>query len=274
MWVAGMISPVWDGTGRDPWLPARLEARLKIAETEEDIRSAVWAALQGWLVSVARRVLRNERPDPDAVFALVPAWREVVHAIVRGQVLKAVGLAFVRMFGPGYSYDQRAFITAYLAEVENRLVRVADEVYDLVASEMAVGVNLGEGVDKLAARVDSVLSTTGSERWPNRAVVVARTEAIGAMNAGRFEAFRVFASEEDGELEQMWLATDDSRTRHTHRDAEGQRVPIGEAFTVGGFSLRFPGDPSGPPQEIIQCRCTSLLVERGESVDLSDRQLR
>lgn len=542
MWVAGMISPVWDGTGRDPWLPARLEARLKIAETEEDIRSAVWAALQGWLVSVARRVLRNERPDPDAVFALVPAWREVVHAIVRGQVLKAVGLAFVRMFGPGYSYDQRAFITAYLAEVENRLVRVADEVYDLVASEMAVGVNLGEGVDKLAARVDSVLSTTGSERWPNRAVVVARTEAIGAMNAGRFEAFRVFASEEDGELEQMWLcvlpgtpvlatgvsqvarrwydgqvrhlgtasgrrvsltpqhpvltargwvqaqrlhlgdqllsvpgvdpigapgvegryalieecfdaaaegrevrtltrevpsgvdldgdlvneevqvvsahgdlvqglesgtaqdlgrlglelpdkafarlvvqrpvshggfgdkcpscggltagpnvpfnlvrspgsedsslalvtsldtsdaqdssdgvaagtvgdseavdrgpalvvaddlvsievstwsghvydfstycqwfladgivvhnSTDDSRTRHTHRDAEGQRVPIGEAFTVGGFSLRFPGDPSGPPQEIIQCRCTSLLVERGESVDLSDRQLR
>lgn len=269
-----MTGPVWDGTGRDPWLPHRLDAALQVAETEEGIRRAVWAALQGWLVQVSRRVLSGGRPDPDAVFALAPTWRDMVAAIVRGQILKAVGQAFVKLFGQGYQYDQRPFVTAYLAEVTNRLVRVADEVYDLVAAEMAVGVNLGDGIPELAARVDSVLSTTGSERWPNRAVVIARTEAIGALNAGRFDAFRTYADQEDEPLFQLWLATEDSRTRETHRLADGQRVPLGEPFTVGGFSLRFPGDPMGPPQEVIQCRCTSLLVDADEEIPTVDRQMR
>ncbi len=256
-----MTGPVWDGTGRDPWLPRRLDAALEVAETEEDIRSAVWAALQGWLVQVSRRVLRSGRPDPDAVFALEPTWREIVLGIVRGQVLKAVGKAFVKLFGSGYRYDQRPFVTAYLAEVTNRLVRVADEVYDLVAREMAIGVNLGEGIPELAARVDVSLSTTASERWPNRATVIARTEAIGALNAGRHDAFRAYAADSEEELFQVWLATADSRTRETHRLADGQRVPLGEPFEVGGFSLRFPGDPSGPPQEVIQCVPGNTLVQ-------------
>lgn len=269
-----MTGPVWDGTGRDPWLPRRLDAALEVADTEEDIRRAVWSALQGWLVQVARRVLSGGRPDPQAVFALEPTWRELVLAIVRGQILKAVGKAFVKLFGPGYRYDQRPFVTAYLAEVTNRMVRLPDEVYNLVAQEMAVGVNLGEGIPELARRVDIVLSTTASERWPNRAVVVARTEAIGALNAGRHDAFRLYAAESDEELFQLWLATEDSRTRETHRLADGQRVPLGEPFQVGGFSLRFPGDPMGPPQEVIQCRCTSLLVDADEVLDLSDRGMR
>ena len=270
-----MSAPVWNGDGRDPWLPARLDAALQVAETEEQIRTAVWAALQNWMVAASRRVLAGQRPDPAAVFALQPLWRELVHAIVHGQILRAVGLAFTRLFGPDYAYDQRPFVTAYLAEVQNRMVRLVDEVYDLVAGQMATGVNLGEGIPELAARVDIVLSTTGSERWPNRAVVVARTEAIGALNAGRFEAFQVQAEQEpDIEFEQLWLATEDARTRESHQQADGQRVRLGQPFEVGGFPLRFPGDPAGPPQEVIQCRCSSLLVEQGESVDLSDRGMR
>ncbi len=63
-------------------------------------------------------------------------------------------------------------------------------------------------------------------------------------------------------------------SRETHEAAEGQRVPVGSPFIVGGFELRFPGDPLGPPQEVIQCRCVPILVERGEDVDLSNRQMR
>jgi uncharacterized protein with gpF-like domain len=69
-------------------------------------------------------------------------------------------------------------------------------------------------------------------------------------------------------------STDDSRTRETHRLADGQRVALGQPFIVGGFELAFPGDPDGPPQEVIQCRCTMLLVEPGETVDMSNRQYR
>lgn len=271
-----MTGPVWDGGGTDPWLPQRMEARAEVAAVERGIRDAVWAALSNWLVQLARRVLRGDgrMPDMDAVWAMAPLWRQAVDAILRGQILKAIGIAFAKVLGVDYRYDTRPFVTAYLAEVRNRLVRIPEEVYDLVAGEISQGVNLGESIPELAARVDTILSTTDSERWPNRAVVIARTETIGALNAGRIDAFSIVAADADEAMEVMWLATDDSRTRRTHHEAEGQRVPVGSPFIVGGFELRFPGDPLGPPQEVIQCRCVPLLVERGESVDLSNRQMR
>lgn len=272
-----MTGPVWDGKGRDPWLPQRLDARLEAAAVERDIRAAVWAALSDWLVQLARRVLRGEgRPDMDAVWAMAPLWRDAVDAILRGEVLKAIGLAFEKILGPGdRHWQQRPFVTAYLGEVRNRMVRIPEEVYDLVAGEVAKAVNLGESIPKTRDRIDSVLSTTESERWPNRATVVARTETIGALNAGRHDAFRMVAEDDpETDYQLLWLATDDARTRKTHEHAEGQRVPVGGTFTVGGAELRFPGDPSGPPQEVIQCRCTMLLVEPGEDVDLSGRQMR
>lgn len=270
-----MTSPVWDGRGRDPWLPYRLEQRLQIEQAEEEIRLVFWAALSAWLVRAARRVLRSGRPpDLDAVRALAPDWREAVDYVVYTAIRETVGAAHRAVFGPDYPWAQRRFVVDYLVQVRNRLVRVPDEVYDLMASEMAKGINLGEALPKLSARVDNVLSTSQSERWPNRAVVVARTESMGARNAGRQDAFRAVAEESGEQLEKLWLATSDNRTRPNHRQADGQRVPLEAPFVVGGFGLMFPGDPSGPAQEVIQCRCTMLLVEPGENVDMSNRQFR
>lgn len=270
-----MTGPVWDGQGKDPWLPQRLNARLEVAQTERDIRRVFWAELSGWLVETARAVLRGgQRPNPDAVWARVPAWRESVDLVVRGEIRQAMGLAFRRLL-PDQPWDQRVRVTYHLAEVRNRLVRIPEEVYDLITHEVATGVNLGDGIPELRDRIDAVLSTTQSERWPNRATVVSRTEAISALNAGRMEAFRATAEmEPDTVFETVWLSTSDDRTRSTHVAADGQRVPLGKPFIVGGFELMFPGDPAGPPQEVIQCRCVPLLVEQGESVDMSNRQTR
>ena len=270
-----MTGPAWDGRGTDPWLPERLDARSETARAEREIRAAVWAALSGWLVQLARRVLRTGAPpDVDAVWAMVPAWHALVGDILAEQIEPILGAAYRRLFGNDYPWDQRAFVTRYLAEVRNRLVRVPDDVFDLVAGEVAHGVNLGEGIPELTARIDSVLSITDSERWPNRATVIARTETIGALNAGRSDAFAAVTEETGDPMEKVWLSTDDSRTRPTHDAVDGQRVPVGAPFIVGGAELRFPGDPSGPPQEVIQCRCSMLLVEPGEFTDMSNRQFR
>lgn len=261
-----MTGPVWDGRGRDPWLPARLDARLEVARTEREIRAAVWAALSDWLVQLHRRVIRDDRPpDLDAVWARVPMWREAVDLILNGEIWKAIGAAFARLLGPDFEWDTRAFIVRYLAEVRNRLVRIPEEVYDLIAGAVSQGVNLGESIPELSRRVDDLLSTTKSERWPNRAVVIARTEAIGALNAGRAEAFAVIAEQQpDLQFERMWLSTDDSRTRPTHDLADGQRVPVSQPFIVGGFPLMFPGDPTGPAQEVIQCVTGDSPVSFGD----------
>jgi len=274
--------PVWDPDEIDPWLPARLAADASVAAAESAVYQSYWAALSSWLISVHRAVIRTGLPpDPTAVFAKAPQWAAAVGRVVDGPIRDTFGLAYARLFGDGYRYDSRPAFSAHLADVTNRMTRTPDEVFDLVASQIGKGSALGESIPELADRVDGVLSTTATERWPNRATVVARTETIGALNAGRHDAFVAFADDAAADvvgagepMEQMWLATGGSRTRPTHRRADGQRVPVGEVFMVGGAPLRFPGDPRGPAKEVIQCRCTMLLLEPGESVDMSNREFR
>jgi uncharacterized protein with gpF-like domain len=101
--------------------------------------------------------------------------------------------------------------------------------------------------------------------------VVARTECLGALNGGTADAHVAVAEVLGGDLENQWLATLDSRVRHDHLLADGQRVPVGTPFTVGGESLMFPGDPTCSARQRIQCRCSMLLVQPGETVDQTGR---
>lgn len=276
-----MGGPVWDGEGVDPWLPERLARDAAIAAAEQDVFRRLWAELSAWLVKVQRAVQPTDAlpPEPMAVWAYVPAWEALVARFVAGPVKDVFGLAFRTIFGDDYRWDQRPGLAAHLASVTNRMVRTPDVVFNLIATAIAEGAGLGEGIPALAKRVRRILSVTDTEQWPNRAVVVARTETLGAMNAGRADAFTAVAEELGGDFEQMWLATNDDRTRQSHRNADGQRVPLGTPFLIGadpdlgleGVHLMRPGDPSGPAAEVIQCRCTTLLLRPGETIDLSNR---
>jgi len=161
----------------------------------------------------------------------------------------------------------------YLNQVGNRLVRIPDEVYALIVSELEHGLREGESIPDMARRVERVLTATGSERWPNRARTVARTETIGAVNAGVFRA-AVLDAQDRGDVApaKVWIATEDARTRPSHTEADKQRTLLLSPFRVGGADLMFPGDPRGPAQEVINCRCSLLPVVLGEEIDWTDRQ--
>lgn len=44
-------------------------------------------------------------------------------------------------------------------------------------------------------------------------------------------------------------------SRESHQQADGQTVPIGQPFTIGGSECSYPGDPSLPDEELINCNC-------------------
>lgn len=268
-----MNGPVWDGEGVDPWLPARLNALLNAADAERSIYEAVWEALSSWLTTTSRRVMRGPTISPEAIFSAAPEWNRWIEEIIETAILPVMSWAYEGIYGPGYDWQARPSVVMYLMGVKNRMVRTPEEVFDLVSGQLAAGVTLGEGIPELTERVDQVLSLTDTERWPNRAVVIARTEALGALNGSRQDAFTSFDEETEEDLERMWLSTIDSRTRPSHVLADGQRTGLTDPFMVGGSALLFPGDPSGPAAEVIQCRCTTLLLEVGENVNLADRQL-
>lgn len=140
-------------------------------------------------------------------------------------------------------------------------VRVAkDQAWNrrLLSSQLTQGVLLGEPIPKIAARVANV---TGSNAAA--AVRTARTCVTAAEGAGRVDSYR--RAEGMGiSLRQEWLATLDGRTRHSHRQMDGERVGVGGTFSNG---CRYPGDPSAPYAETMNCRCT--LVAAVDGVDQS-----
>jgi len=89
-------------------------------------------------------------------------------------------------------------------------------------------------------------------------------QAAGVQNAAVVEAARF--SEDVDELDKVWIATIDSRTRPTHFAADGQRAPLGGSFTVGGAHLAYPADPTGPAAEVRNCRCRVGILAHDEEL--------
>ena len=117
----------------------------------------------------------------------------------------------------------------------------------------------GASIDDIAKDLRRVMAMNVRD-----SVRVARTAMTGAENAGRVNAYQR-AQSMGIELEQMWLATLDGRTRPSHRAIDGESVPVSATFSNG---CRFPGDPSGPAAEVMNCRCTLIANLRGFENDV------
>ena len=234
-------------------------------EDEKGLEQVVATGLKRWLGKARDAVMRPWRqfamqPDPVGVFQTQQDWNDEVDTILTRVGRIAEG-AWNEAGGPPVS--RHAFVMAQLAQTDNFLVRIPDEVYNLVFAEITDAVNAGASADQVASKVDTVLDYSGSERWPNRAQTIARTEVTRAMNAGVQGAGAELARVQGRVLTKRWVANHDERTRAAHRDADGQSVPFYQPFNVGGSSLMFPGDPSGAPDEVINCRCHMIIGSEG-----------
>lgn len=136
----------------------------------------------------------------------------------------------------------------WMVDAGNRLSRVSDEAWQAVREELTVGLTQGESIDQLQRRIRGTIDVVEA-----RARTIARTEVIGAVNAGSY-----YEAKAMGVQTKTWLATDDRRTRPTHNAADDEMVGIDELFQVGGSMLRFPHDPAGAAKETVNCRCTLL----------------
>ncbi len=84
----------------------------------------------------------------------------------------------------------------------------------------------------------------------------ARTAITSAQNGGRMDGYDKLAAM-GVQMQKEWMATLDGRTRDSHRDLDGERVPYDEPFSNG---LMFPADPQGAGREVWNCRCTMRAI--------------
>ena len=111
-------------------------------------------------------------------------------------------------------------------------------------------------VDRYRARLVSYRSET-----------IARTEALRALGVGMDAAYRQAIERQiisGDRIVRTWISARDPRVRDTHAGLDGQKRGINETWETRNGVLRYPGDPSAPASEVVNCRC--VLQVRVESV--------
>ena len=211
-----------------------------------------------------RQATRETRaPDPGRIFDL-GYWRDRLRDLTQGllETVFTVGSARVAEKFPDVdiAFDVTApYAAQFISERANQLAgHVTDTTYRQIQDALGDGLAAGESVDQIASRVRAVF-TQASE---TRAATIARTETIGGLNASTDLAAAQLPR--DVAAGREWIATPDHRTRHDHRDADGQVQPMGMPFTVGGYLMPYPGFPGAPPAQTINCRCTLAILTPGE----------
>ncbi len=109
-------------------------------------------------------------------------------------------------------------------------------------------------------QIDTMVNAYTNRALLYRAEAIARTESMAALHEAQKQSIE--QAIESGavapeSVSMTWRTMKrDKRTRQSHKEMEGQTVKYGEMFTTGlGNELAYPGDPNGPAEDVINCRC-------------------
>lgn len=155
--------------------------------------------------------------------------------------------------------DQEQVVAAIQHETklsESLYMALGKDTKDLskkIAGEISRGISSGAMYSEIARNIASW------GRIPkNNAMRIARTEAHRIQIKATADA-QWKAKENGADVVKQWDAALDKRTRDSHARVDGEIRELDEKFSNG---LEYPGDPSGRPEEVINCRCALLQRAR------------
>lgn len=162
-----------------------------------------------------------------------------------------------------------ATISAMNALAAQRVLKFSDTIRSRINTSIMRGV-LGEKSPFEVIQMIRVdiggKDNKGQAFWS--AERIARTEVGRVQSAAQQERFAQINDRAPGTTGKIWVTEKDVRVRASHVRAGRQYriggtpgpIPVEEAFIVGGADLMYPLDPSGPPEEVIECRCRHRIV--------------
>lgn len=253
------------------WKPVDAMTAAGPLEGEEPFVLAYEKLLERNANAIVRRYRRAMRvvtaagePNLDQVLNeadLTDAQRKALK-LAREELARQAAFAQAVDFGISFAITSPALPRL----IEEHAGRQAERIFagsrEIVARVLAQSFEEGWSVPQTAKAIQSKLKE--AKRW--QATMLARTDLIGLANAGSYAAALQLG--EQAPVYKRWINADDEKVRPTHVEAQNQIVRLEQEFTVGGAALRFPGDPLGPDDEVINCRCT--LVYLNDPTEIND----
>jgi hypothetical protein len=153
-----------------------------------------------------------------------------------------------------------------LAVLESRGIstfkNMTETTTNKVMSSIENGFKEGLSGTEIASRImDDVLD---GDNLSGRINTIVRTESLTACSLGQAACTSDVARYVPN-LKKVWITAGDERVRDSHDAVEGEMVDWDAAFSNG---LRHPRDPSGPPDETINCRCDVVNVPADQVDDI------
>lgn len=168
----------------------------------------------------------------------------------------------------GLSFDVTNPLTArVLAQSGSQVVEISRTTQLDVMRAIKDAYEQGYSIPDTAKLIRSRMKDTAA----TRARLIARTELAGAVNGGSLAAARIVADATGETFYKEWMtAAGAKHPRHNlYPGLNGQTRPLDGHFDVGGSALEHPGDPSGPPEEVCNCRCAVAYTDDPGALTLS-----
>jgi HK97 family phage portal protein len=168
------------------------------------------------------------------------------------------------MFDDANSFDLTDEIMRFLDDwFEVRAKQYNDTTIEAVGRIIENGKNEGLTTKEIAQRIEE-----SGALQEYRAVRIAATESVGLQNYSIIQA-----AKQSGVVEEkVWISSRDSRVRDTHKEADGQTVPLTAKFSVGGIEMDHPADYKSSVAEAVNCRCAvNFVLKQTKEDSLNDR---
>ena len=127
-------------------------------------------------------------------------------------------------------------------------------------SDRTVARAIQDGVPLTEQQIESLVERYRQRSLKYRSEMIARVEAMRAVNMGEYESLLTAFNEGklNKNLRRFWVVTEDERLRDAHRpipEINKYGVAVNEYFVTPLGPMRYPLDPDGVAANVIHCRC-------------------